>query len=142
MSNRIEIENKIWCYNNKIELCNDDIFSIKKEVEKLEQLLDSINQMCSKFIECQDNRINAVKKISRLSVNAKMTDEYYNGMKNLLSGNESSHVANGLQSAKQNVDDKICELRQKIAQKQAEVYDYQNIISGLYNELYTLSDDE
>lgn len=138
MSKELEIKNRILNYNNQIDICNDELISLRNQVKKLEELLLQISRMDNRFNECQANRISSTKKIRRLSINKRITESYCDGMNNLLSGNEFSRVANGLVSARRNVEDKICKLQQEIDRKQAQAYNLQNLIDCLYHELYSL----
>lgn len=139
MDKEHEINNKISYYKNRIYTYKDDIASIKKEIENLEELYDKIVQINTNFIECQTRRVASVIKISLLNINPNITDKYYQGMHNFLTGSDCSNVTSGLSQAKTDINKKIIELEEKIEQKQAQVYSYQNTIGRLYSELHSLS---
>ena len=80
----------------------------------------------------------ANEKIRGLDFNKKMTREYCDGTKLLLTGDKYSDAESGITTAKQKTEEKIAYLRQQLSDRYSQINYCQDMVNDLYNQLYRM----
>lgn len=138
MENESEIREQISSYNNQIYGCEDDIANIQREIEQLEELSFKLDQLKRTLADSQRTRMLANEKIRGLDFNKKMTREYCDGTKLLLTGDKYSDAESGITTAKQKTEEKIAYLRQQLSNRYSQINYCQDMVNDLYNQLYRM----
>lgn len=135
MNNESDIRGQISYYNNQISDCEYGIVRLQTEIEQLEDLSLKVVELKKSLASSQVTRLSANEKINGLDFNKKLTYEYCNGTRNLLTGDRYTNAESGLTTAKQKIEERMETLRQQMSEKQSNIYYYQDIINDLYYQL-------
>lgn len=136
MADSSSIRQSIYNNQRRIDVFEDEIAQLYRDISKLEEISRNILQSKQKLSITQSRHLSMVSAISTIAINDRITSPYCEGMKQTLTGSRYQDALEGLIIADRKVNEKIYELQEEIRQKRLQIDNVQNVISGLRHELY------
>jgi chromosome segregation ATPase len=132
------IRNKIYQYEKDIDLYYSKIKKLEQDISELEDLKSKYSSYQREFEMHQSKRKNTLENVKENRVSAKIVSKYYEGMQQLLTGNDFLNAYNGLDNVKTVINSKIQNMLDEIDSYRAKIRSCNDNISYLKSELRKL----
>lgn len=94
--------------------CNNTIYYINVQIEKLYALSNKYGKLQSDFEARQRKRVSQLNNFNNVKISVKLAKAYYESMKSLLNGTNYRNTVNGLKAAQDQIMKKINSLKREL----------------------------